>query len=151
MYIRCPNCGESYYTVRYSTKTALGWMPTYRNGIKINDDPNTTTTYCTCCNCKHDFHYEEQYGKIIKIIDEGEKPEVPVLEMPITMLNNSDGFKIDSEKLIVSSSNVENSIHLVTDEDLVELKEQVKELYNEIKEIKKEIWALNNPRSYYDY
>lgn len=151
MSIKCPNCGESYYAEHYSTTTALGWTPVYKDGVEINGNPNVTTTYCTCCNCKHDFHYEEQYGEIIKIIDDGEKPEVPVLEMPLTMPNNSDDCKIDSEKLLAPSSHFENSIHLVTDEDLVELKEQIKELCNEIKDIKKEIWALNNPGQYYDY
>ena len=68
--------------------------------------------------------------------------------MPLTI---SDDCEIDSEKLIVQSSGLENSIRLATDEDLVELKEQIKELCNEIKEIKKEIWALNNHGSYYDY
>lgn len=151
MNINCPNCGKSYYAEHYSTTTALGWTPVYKDGVEINGNPNVTTTYCTCCNCKHNFHYEEQYGEIIKIIDDGEKPEVPVLEVPLTIPNDSDDFKIDPEKLIAPSSKFENSIHLVTDEDLAELKEQVKELCDEIKEIKKEIWALNNPGSYYDY
>jgi hypothetical protein len=71
--------------------------------------------------------------------------------MPLTMPNESDDFAINPEKLMAPSSNFENSIRLVTDQDLAELKEQVKELYDEIKEIKKEIWALNNPGSYYDY
>lgn len=145
MNINCPNCGKSYYAEHYSMTTALGWTPVYKDGVEINGNPNITTTYCTCCNCKHDFHYEEQYGEIIKIIDDGEKPEVPVLEVPLTISNNSDDFKIDPEKLMAPSSNFENSIHIVTDKDLAELKEQIKELYNEIKEIKKEIWALNNP------
>lgn len=139
--IKCPNCGESYYTQHYSTTTAMGWAAVYKDGKMISENPNISTSYCTCCSCHHDFHYSEQYGKIIECIDDGEKPEVPVLNVPLTVPNNSDDFKIDSEKLIAPSSNFENSIHLVTDEDLVELKKQIKELYNEVKKIKKEIWA----------
>ena len=53
--IKCPKCGESYYRENYSTTTALYWAPIYKNGVLINENPNTTTTYCTCCNCGNNF------------------------------------------------------------------------------------------------
>lgn len=146
--IKCPNCEKSHYVEHYSTTTALGWVQEYKDGELVNSNPNVSTTYCTCCECKHDFHYEEQYGEIIKIIDDGEKPEVPILEVPLTISNDS---KIDPERLLAPSSNFENAIHIIAGEELTELKEQIKELYDEIKETKKEIWDLNNPGSYYDY
>ena len=95
----------------------------------------------------------EKYGLDFNIdVSDIQIPDIcPILEVPLTIPNDSDDFKIDPEKLLAPSSNFENSIHLITDKDLAELKEQVKELYDEIKEIKKEIWALNNPGSYYDY
>lgn len=55
--VRCPNCGESYYAENYSTTTAMYWTPIFKNGVLINDNPNTTTTYCTCCNCGKSFTY----------------------------------------------------------------------------------------------
>lgn len=56
-YPQCPYCGESYYAENYSTTTAMYWAPIYRNGVLINENPNTTTTYCTCCNCGKSFSY----------------------------------------------------------------------------------------------
>lgn len=58
--IKCPNCGESYYQENYSTTTCMGWTPIYKNGVLINENPNTTTTYCTCCNCGKPFSYSNK-------------------------------------------------------------------------------------------
>lgn len=58
--IKCPNCGESYYAENYSTTTAMYWAPIFKNGVLINENPNTTTTYCTCCNCGHNFSYSNK-------------------------------------------------------------------------------------------
>lgn len=55
--IKCPYCGESYYMERYSTTTAMYYPPIWKNGVNINPDRNTSTTYCTCMNCKKDFTY----------------------------------------------------------------------------------------------
>lgn len=54
----CPHCGESYYAERYSTTTALAWTPVYKDGMLMNENPNTTTTYCRCLNCGKDFSYK---------------------------------------------------------------------------------------------
>lgn len=53
----CPYCGESYYMEKYSTCTALYYPPIYKDGVNINPDRNTTTTYCTCMNCGKDFSF----------------------------------------------------------------------------------------------
>lgn len=58
--IVCPNCGESYYAENYSTTTCMGWTPIYKNGVLINENPNITTTYCTCCNCGKSFSYSNK-------------------------------------------------------------------------------------------
>lgn len=55
---RCPHCGESYYMEKYSLSTAVYYPPIYKNGVNINPDRNTTTTYCTCMNCGKDFSYQ---------------------------------------------------------------------------------------------
>lgn len=53
----CPHCGESYYIENYSTTTALYYPPIYKDGVNINPDRNTTTTYCTCLNCGKEFSF----------------------------------------------------------------------------------------------
>ena len=58
--IKCPNCGESYYQENYSTTTAMYWAPIFKNGVLINENPNTTTTHCTCCNCGKSFSYSNK-------------------------------------------------------------------------------------------
>lgn len=55
--IICPYCGESYYAERYSTRTAMGWTPVYKDGVLLNKDPNITTTNCLCLNCHKKFAY----------------------------------------------------------------------------------------------
>jgi len=54
----CPHCGESYYMENYSTCTAAYYPPIYKDGVNINPDRNTTTTYCTCMNCGKEFSYK---------------------------------------------------------------------------------------------
>ena len=56
--ICCPHCGESYYMENYSICTALYYPPIYKDGVNINPDRNTTTTFCTCMNCGKDFSYK---------------------------------------------------------------------------------------------
>ena len=53
--IKCPNCGKSYYQVKYSITTAVYYPPIYKDGININPDRNSETVYCDCLNCIH-FH-----------------------------------------------------------------------------------------------
>lgn len=57
---KCPHCGESYYQENYSTCTCIGWTPVYKNGVLMNENPNITTTYCTCCNCGKSFSYSNK-------------------------------------------------------------------------------------------
>lgn len=52
---KCPHCGESYYTELYSNSTAVYYPPIYKDGVNINPDRNTLTTYCKCLNCHKEF------------------------------------------------------------------------------------------------
>lgn len=64
--IRCPRCGESYYAQRYSVSTTLYWEPVWRDGVLQNANPNTTTVFCHCCACGHEFSYQykgDEYEK----------------------------------------------------------------------------------------
>lgn len=66
----CPYCGESYYAENYSTTTAMYWAPIYKNGVLMNENPNTTTTHCTCCNCGNSFSYtNKEYSKLQTSLD----------------------------------------------------------------------------------
>ena len=56
----CPHCGESYYMEKYSTTTAVYYPPIYKDGVNINPDMNTSTTYCTCMNCGKEFTVTEK-------------------------------------------------------------------------------------------
>jgi len=55
--IKCPYCGESYYAENYTTSTLMWWTPIYKDGVLINDNPNSSTVHCTCLNCYKDFSY----------------------------------------------------------------------------------------------
>jgi len=58
--VKCPRCGESYYQEDYSTCTCIGWAPIYKNGVLINENPNVSTTHCTCLNCGNHFTYSNK-------------------------------------------------------------------------------------------
>lgn len=53
--IRCPKCGESYYSEGVTESTAMYFQPIYKNGININPDRNTHKTHYHCMNCGHDW------------------------------------------------------------------------------------------------
>lgn len=53
--IKCPHCGESYYTIEESSSTCVYYPPIIKDGVNINPDRNTTTQYCRCLNCQERF------------------------------------------------------------------------------------------------
>lgn len=57
--VKCPHCGESYYTVMYSDSTCVYYPPIYKDGVNINPDRNTTTRHCRCMNCGKEFTIKE--------------------------------------------------------------------------------------------
>lgn len=143
--IKCPNCGESHYAYHYSTTTAMGWTPIYKDGIEENGNPNISTSYCTCCECGHDFYYKEQYGKVIKIIDLGKKPEVPVLNVDINAHTINESTAIKAEDLrVMPSIQIDKQETSVTIPDMADIKEQITDIKKELDEIKKLIikWVL---------
>lgn len=54
--IKCPYCGESYYTIRSTVSTLIACESVYKDGKLISKDPNTYTTHCHCLNCNKDFN-----------------------------------------------------------------------------------------------
>lgn len=62
--IRCPKCNESYYTIRYSTSTAM-WSPIIiKDGKVISSNPNYETHHCQCIACGAFFDATEHNGVI---------------------------------------------------------------------------------------
>ena len=59
--IKCPHCGDSYYRELYSVTTCLGWAPIYKDGVLMNENPNTKTSECQCISCGKMFTYK---GKV---------------------------------------------------------------------------------------
>ena len=54
--IKCPYCGNSYYTVGYTTTTAMYFPPVIKDGVNINPDRNTSTTSGQCLVCHNTFY-----------------------------------------------------------------------------------------------
>jgi len=55
----CPHCGKSDYNELYSISTCVAWQPHYVNGVLVNTNPNSITTYCRCNSCGKEFNSEE--------------------------------------------------------------------------------------------
>lgn len=128
--INCPNCGKSHYIENYFTTTALGWAQEYEDGIPVNSNPNTSTTFCTCCECKHDFSYREQNGEIFDIIDRGIKPEIPTIQTPINITTENEETPtytpIENINVQPNTTNVWKKI--ITSEDLEEINKKLEKL-----------------------
>ena len=88
--IRCPYCGESYYTMGYSMTTAMYYPPIYKNGVNVNPDGNYTTTNYHCMNCQHDFTVQTRYGEVVDIKDQGLKVESAPLDVNINDFDNTE-------------------------------------------------------------
>lgn len=63
--VKCNKCNKSYYTIKYTTQTAMYFPPIYENGININPDRNIITTVCSCLNCGNIFSYRTRGGELI--------------------------------------------------------------------------------------
>ena len=72
---KCPNCGESYYTVGPSYVTAMYFEPIYKDGVNINPDRNTCTTEVTCLGCGKVYTISQQHGTSDKITEKFEIKE----------------------------------------------------------------------------
>lgn len=134
--IKCPNCGASHYEHKYSTCTAVYYPPIYKDGVNTNPDGNVTTNYCKCIKCNHNFYYTEQYGKVGDIVDEGEAPFVPTLNVPLTVPEN-----VNSEPFTIEEVHEAPTLEVKTnfDKRIDELVEQVKDLTERVEKVEK-IW-----------
>jgi len=98
--IKCPNCGKSYYQIKYSTVTAVYYPPIYKDGININPDKNSETVYCDCLNCNYTFSYENNSNRedFEKTILGSKKPENIIIEMDLSKAKPEDFIFISKEK-----------------------------------------------------
>ena len=101
------------------------YPPIYKDGVNVNPDGNETTTTCTCLNCRHNFVYQEQYGKVKEILDLGEEPQVPTVELP----TNPDykDWLLSADDYMYAVEPTEFSIPSITLEDLVQRIEKLEE------------------------
>lgn len=130
--IKCPNCGASHYEHKYSTCTAMYYPPIYKDGVNTNPDGNITTNYCRCIKCNHNFYYTEQYGKVEEIVDEGEAPFVPTLNVPLTVPEN-----VNSEPFTIEEVHEAPTLEVKTEFDtrIDELVEQIKNLTERVEKL----------------
>ena len=126
--IKCPNCGESHYQYHYSTTTAMGWIQEYKDGIPVNSNPNISTSYCTCCECGHDFYYTEQYGEVQSIVDQGKRPEVPTINVSINAPSAGEVLKARAKDVLFMPSKKETTITIPNSKDLDEINKKLERL-----------------------
>jgi DNA-directed RNA polymerase subunit RPC12/RpoP len=56
--IKCPHCGASHYMESGGMSTCVYYPPIWKDGVNINPDRNTTTTYYKCLECGKEFYKE---------------------------------------------------------------------------------------------
>ena len=107
--IRCPKCNQSYFTIRYSTSTAM-WSPIIvKDGKVISSNPNYETHHCQCIACGAFFDVTEHNGVIesIEVINGFAAPS----QLPYETIS------IDAEELERSISENRKQWALAAEED----------------------------------
>lgn len=136
----CPHCNSTHYVEHYSTSTAMGWISEYNMGKMVSRDPNISTTYCTCCECRHNFSYKTQYGEVQEIVDTGlSEPEIQLSDTTPTATGLNDYLYIpttmDNDTIIVNNNNEIDKIKL----DIEALQGEVRYIKDLIEDLRKEI------------
>ena len=123
---QCPNCGSTTVEYRYSTSTLMGYSQIIKDGEWQNCDPNWHTSYYTCCECHHKFHMRRQYGKIVDVIDEGQEQKIPIVEMPLTV--SDDTYTTAPIDTLYVSGTTETEVKYQWQIDIEDLQRQMKEV-----------------------
>lgn len=139
--IKCPYCNASYFQENYSVSTAVGWVPVYKDGIQINDNPNVTTTFCTCLNCSHNFSYRVNCGKIIDIEDLGVIDLVPTINESITATTDESTVTTTTTLEIKPE---EIQVHYIWEDEIEKLHDEVHQIAEEIKDLRDMIRGTMN-------
>lgn len=133
--IKCPACGEQHYIEHYSTITAMYYPPIYKDGINVNPDGNIKTTYCTCCNCHHNFHYEIQNGEILSITNDGEAESTSINYLESISVSDGTAKTLDMDSLYIKPSSVKNEITIPTSLDIERLEKKIDELARKLDQL----------------
>ena len=122
--IKCCKCGASYFTIRYSTSTAM-WSPIIiKDGKVISSNPNYETHHCQCIACGAFFDVTEHNGIIesVELINGFAAPS----QLPYETIS------MDAEKLERSVSESAKQWALAADkmnkERILTIKKEVAEL-----------------------
>ena len=122
--IRCPKCGNSYFTIRYSTSTAM-WSPTIiKDGKVISNNPNYETHHCQCIACGAFFDATEHNGVIesIEVINGFAAPSQLSYEVaPINAENASCLASENAKQWALAAEENYNNRVLSIKKDIVEL------------------------------
>lgn len=132
--IVCPNCGESYYTEKYSTRTAVYYPAVWKDGVNQNPDGNVTTTYCECINCHYSFSYKEQYGKIIEVTLGEKLTPVPTIAQALN--NFSQGNTIVDVAFTHLPTNIVYTQENARETEIKRLEQQIESLKDQLAEVK---------------
>ena len=150
--IKCPNCGSTHYVEHYSTSTAMGWIQEYNDGKLVGRDPNISTTYCSCCSCRHNFQYKTQYGEIYDIIDTGlpNNSYIEPANIKLNVTNLNDYLYIpttmDNDTIIVNNNN--NNDNNNNNNEIDKIKLDIEALQGEVRYIKDLIEDLRKEIEY---
>ena len=146
MIFKCPNCGESTYTERYSTSTLVYSPIEVIDGEYHFNDPNTHTTYCYCQKCRHYFHGSIYHGKIT-MVDEGEVPKehaVDSTQLNITADSTIKTVPLEATHLAVATVKIDGTpmrTQYKWETDIENLQKEVQQLKEQVAELAGEIYA----------
>ena len=128
--IKCPNCGESYYSEKYSTRTAMYYPTIWKNGVNQNPNGNITTTYCECINCHYEFSYQTQYGKIFNIQLGKKVTPVEIIDWAINDFSNSN------TTTDTITMNLPTAQSRAREDEIARLKRKIESLEQQLLEVK---------------
>lgn len=87
--VTCPKCGQSYYSINYTTSTLMFCPTIVKDGQVVSSSPNYTTYNCQCIACGARFNVTEHNDNIESVeVIEG---FAPASELPYETLNITAG------------------------------------------------------------
>lgn len=99
--VTCPKCGQSYYSVNYTTSTLMFCPTIVKDGQVVSNNPNYTTYNCQCIACGARFNVTEHNDNIESVeIVEGfaSASELPYETMHISKAE-ANAWAAESTKL----------------------------------------------------
>lgn len=119
--ITCPNCGSTYYAIRYQTSAAMLSPTIIRDGHIVSSNPNYTTYHCQCIACGAMFSATEHNDTIESIeIERGFGPAT----------NDDNGISVDEirHKIDENVAQWEAAVDKMNEERILTIKKKIAEL-----------------------